>query len=234
MSYDQVEDNLEELALLADTAGATVVDRIIQDRYHVNPATFIGKGKVNQIIKRVADTEARVVIFDEDLSPVQAKNLEQAINRKIVDRSGLILDIFARRARTREAQIQVELAQLEYFLPRLTRQWTHLSRQEGGIGTRGPGETQLEVDRRAVRKPWDRDPDRADLAREYRSRRPPPRRLGAQHLEPGHCRVPGARELRHVDLRRRMTGMRSGRHGRAWNGARLHQVRSGRIGHHGC
>ena len=152
MSYHQVEDSLDELALLADTAGASVVDRIIQDRHPVNPATFIGKGKVNQIIKRVADTEARVVIFDEDLSPVQAKNLEQAINRKIVDRSGLILDIFARRARTREAQIQVELAQLEYFLPRLTRQWTHLSRQEAGIGTRGPGETQLEVDRRAVRK----------------------------------------------------------------------------------
>ena len=152
MSYHQEEDSLEELALLADTAGADVVDRIIQSRGGRDPATLIGKGKVHQIAKRVDELGARLVILDADLSPVQVKNLEKGIHRKIVDRSGLILDIFARRARTREAQIQVELAQLEYYFPRLTRQWTHLSRQEGGIGTRGPGETQLEVDRRAVRK----------------------------------------------------------------------------------
>jgi len=152
MTRLQEEDSLDELAFLADTAGAEVVDRVLQERRVVDPATLIGKGKVHHIAKRVIELGAKVVIFDTDLSSVQAKNLGRAINRKIVDRSGLILDIFARRARTREAQIQVELAQLEYLFPRLTRQWTHLSRQEGGLGTRGPGETQLEVDRRAIRK----------------------------------------------------------------------------------
>ena len=152
MTLRQEEESLDELAFLADTAGAEVVDRILQDRRVVDPATLIGKGKVHQISRRVVELGAKVVIFDVDLSPVQLKNLERELNRKIIDRSGLILDIFARRARTKEAQIQVELAQLEYFLPRLTRHWTHLSRQEAGIGTRGPGETQLEVDRRTIRK----------------------------------------------------------------------------------
>jgi len=152
MTRHEEENSLEELAFLADTAGALVVDRVLQDRHVVDPATLIGAGKVHQISRKVIELEAKVVIFDVDLSPVQMKNLEREFNRKIVDRSGLILDIFARRARTREAQIQVELAQLQYRLPRLTRQWSHLSRQEGGIGTRGPGETQLEVDRRAVRR----------------------------------------------------------------------------------
>ena len=152
MTLHEEEASLDELVLLADTAGADVVDRILQNRRIVDPATFIGKGKVNQISKMAIELNAKLVIFDVDLSPVQIKNLEIEINRKIVDRSGLILDIFARRARSKEAQIQVELAQLEYFLPRLTKHWTHLSRQEGGIGTRGPGETQLEVDRRAIRK----------------------------------------------------------------------------------
>ena len=152
MTVRQEEESLDELAFLADTAGAEVVDRILQDRRVVDPATLIGKGKVHQISRRGVELGAKVVIFDVDLSPVQLKNLERELNRKIIDRSGLILDIFARRARTKEAQIQVELAQLEYFLPRLTRHWTHLSRQEAGIGTRGPGETQLEVDRRTIRK----------------------------------------------------------------------------------
>ena len=152
MVRNEVEDSLDELALLADTAGAVVVDRVVQDRRVVDPATLIGTGKVHQIARKVAELDADLVIVDTDLTPVQVKNLEREVKRKIVDRSGLILDIFARRARTHEAQIQVELAQLQYLLPRLTRQWTHLSRQEGGIGTRGPGETQLEVDRRAIRK----------------------------------------------------------------------------------
>jgi GTP-binding protein HflX len=146
------EDTLQELTLLADTAGADVLDAIVQVRDRPDPATFIGEGKAEEVAQRVRELEANVVIFDDDLSPAQARNLERLIDVKIVDRSGLILDIFARRAQSREAKTQVELAQLEYLLPRLTRQWTHLSRQEGGIGTRGPGETQLEVDRRRVRK----------------------------------------------------------------------------------
>jgi len=146
------EDTLSELSLLADTAGADVLDSIIQARKQPDPATFIGEGKAELVAQRAQDLNANLVIFDDDLSPAQARNLERIIGVKIVDRSGLILDIFARRAKTREAKTQVELAQLEYLLPRLTRQWTHLSRQEGGIGTRGPGETQLEVDRRRVRK----------------------------------------------------------------------------------
>ena len=152
MTRSQEEESLIELAFLAETAGAKVVDTIVQNPRIVDPSTLIGSGKVHQLSRRASQLSAELVIFNEDLSPVQVKNLEREINRKVLDRSGLILDIFAGRARTKEAQIQVELAQLQYFLPRLTRYWTHLSRQEGGIGTRGPGETQLEVDRRAVRR----------------------------------------------------------------------------------
>lgn len=146
------EDTLQELALLADTAGAEVLDTMIQARKQLDPATLIGEGKVAQIAQRAQELNANLVIFDDDLTPAQARNLERTIDVKILDRSALILDIFARRAKSKEAKTQVELAQLKYLLPRLTRQWTHLSRQEGGIGTRGPGETQLEVDRRRVRK----------------------------------------------------------------------------------
>lgn len=146
------EDTLEELTLLADTAGAVVLDTMMQIRTQLDPATLIGAGKVSQIAQRVKELKANLVIFDDDLTPAQARNLERAIDVKILDRSALILDIFARRAKSKEAKTQVELAQLKYLLPRLTRQWTHLSRQEGGIGTRGPGETQLEVDRRRLRK----------------------------------------------------------------------------------
>jgi GTP-binding protein HflX len=152
MTKHQEKDSLKELALLARTAGAKVVDSVLQDRHTVNSATLIGKGKVHQVARKVNELKADIVIFDTELSPVQIKNLNREIHKKIIDRSGLILDIFAKRARTREAQIQVELAQLQYLLPRLTKHWTHLSRQEAGIGTRGPGETQLEVDRRAIRK----------------------------------------------------------------------------------
>jgi len=156
-SRSAIDDTLDELALLADTAGAEVIDRAIQERPRFDPAHFVGRGKVDEIKERVEELKIDVVIFDDDLSPAQTRNLETLIDRKIIDRSRLILDIFSSRAQTREAQTQVELAQLTYMLPRLTRQWTHLSRQaggggaSGGIGTRGPGETQLEVDRRATR-----------------------------------------------------------------------------------
>jgi GTP-binding protein HflX len=145
------DEYLEELALLADTAGADVLYKIIQDRDRIDPAYFIGKGKVEEIGRIVDENDINLVIFDDDLSSVQVRNLERAVNAKILDRSGLILDIFASRARTNEAKTQVELAQLQYFLPRLTRQWTHLSKQYGGIGTKGPGEKQLETDRRIIR-----------------------------------------------------------------------------------
>ncbi|MBP6875053.1 MAG: GTPase HflX [Candidatus Eisenbacteria bacterium] len=144
-------DGLAELALLTQTAGGEVVGRLRQRRESLRPSTFLSSGKLEELKTLIASAEADVVVFDDDLSPIQARNLEKEIDRKIIDRTELILDIFARRARTHEAQLQVELAQLEYLLPRLTKMWAHLSRLGGGIGTRGPGETQLEVDRRRVR-----------------------------------------------------------------------------------
>jgi GTP-binding protein HflX len=155
MRREQEEDSLDELAMLADTAGAAVAGRLVQERRAVDASTFVGKGKVHEITRLAEDTDATVVLVDEDLSPVQLKNLEKQTGRRVLDRSMLIFDIFARRARSREAKTQVELARLEYMLPRLTRQWTHLERQEGAVGTRGPGETQLETDRRAIRKKID-------------------------------------------------------------------------------
>jgi GTP-binding protein HflX len=143
---------LEELERLADTAGARVLGTVTQRRGRIQPATFIGKGKLEELKAEVEARDADMVIFDDDLSPAQVRNLEKALGRKVVDRSELILDIFAKNARTREARLQVELAQLEYTLPRLTGLWKHLERQAGGIGTRGPGETQLETDRRLVRE----------------------------------------------------------------------------------
>ncbi len=147
----QAQEYLAELVLLADTAGADVVHRIFQERSRIDSATFIGSGKAREIGQLVDDEKIDLVIFDDDLSPVQVRNLEKIIACKIIDRSGLILDIFASRAKTKEAMTQVELAQLQYMLPRLTRQWTHLSKQYGGVGTKGPGETQIETDRRAIR-----------------------------------------------------------------------------------
>lgn len=146
-----IEESLQELALLTETAGGKVLDIVIQERQKLNPAFFIGKGKLEEIKSLSQRLGANIVIFDDDLAPAQVYNLEQELDIKVIDRSWLILDIFAKRARTKEAQTQVELAQLKYLLPRLTRGWTHLSRQEGGIGTKGPGETQLEVDRRRIR-----------------------------------------------------------------------------------
>jgi GTP-binding protein HflX len=146
------DDSLDELGLLVDTAGGTVVGSLLQKRESITPGTFLGKGKLEELKALVEDSSTDVVVFDEDLSPGQVRNLEKILQVKVVDRSEVILHIFALRARTREARVQVELAQLEYQLPRLTRLWRHLSRLGGGIGTRGPGETQLEVDRRRVRE----------------------------------------------------------------------------------
>jgi GTP-binding protein HflX len=144
------DDPLEELRGLADTAGAIVVGGTTQKRQHPAPGTYVGKGKLLEVQELVAATDADVIIFDNDLSPAQVRNLEKSTNVKVLDRSELILDIFATRARTAEARLQVELAQLEYSLPRLRQMWSHLGRHAGGIGTRGPGETQLEEDRRLV------------------------------------------------------------------------------------
>ncbi len=142
---------LDELEFLAETAGAEVVEKIYQELPHPNKAYMIGKGKVYEIAEIIEEEDIKLVLFDNDLSPVQLRNLEQKLNVKVVDRSGLILDIFAQHAQTLEARTQVELAQSQYLLPRLTRMWTHLSKQYGGIGTKGPGETQIETDRRILR-----------------------------------------------------------------------------------
>lgn len=145
-----VEDSLDELRQLAATAGAQVVDTVVQKLDHPTAPFYIGKGKAEEVARQCGEKQVTALIFDDELSPAQGRNLEQLTSRKVLDRTQLILDIFARRARTREGRLQIELAQLQYLLPRLTRMWTHLSRQTGGIGTRGPGETQLEVDRRRV------------------------------------------------------------------------------------
>lgn len=150
-SFD-LEYSLDELERLAETAGANVVHKFKQQLRSISPATLIGRGKVDEIETSLSELHPDLVIVDEDLSPAQQRNLEAAFKIRVIDRSQLILDIFAQRARSNEGKLQVELAQLEYLLPRLTRQWTHLSRLGGGIGTRGPGETQLEVDRRRIRE----------------------------------------------------------------------------------
>ncbi len=144
-------ESLEELADLARTAGAEVVGRFTQRLEHPNPATYIGSGKVQEIVEAIRNLGANVVIFDDELSPSQQRNLEKALGVKVIDRTALILDIFATRAQTREGRLQVELAQHQYLLPRLAGQWSHLERMEGAIGTRGPGETQIETDRRLIR-----------------------------------------------------------------------------------
>ena len=147
-----LQDSLEELAELANSAGAEVVDTITQKLQKPTAPYYIGKGKAEEIKDSFLEREVTSVIFDDELSPAQGRNLENLLARKVLDRTQLILDIFAQRARSREGRLQIELAQLQYLLPRLTRMWDHLSRQTGGIGTRGPGETQLEVDRRRVQE----------------------------------------------------------------------------------
>ena len=149
-----VDSHLDELGQLVDTAGGETVARVVQERKAPDPAFFIGRGKVGELARLVEGSRAGLVVFDDDLTPAQVRHLEEELpdGVKVLDRSGVILDIFALRARTREAQTQVELAQLSYLLSRLTRRWSHLSRQAGGIGTRGVGETQLESDRRIIRR----------------------------------------------------------------------------------
>ena len=152
-SENIVREHLDELQLLVKTAGAKVVGRVTQKISRINPATLIGIGKAKEIISQAKEIDATVIIFDEELSPAQIKNYHKISTKiKILDRNGLILDIFKKHARTKEAKTQVDLAYFEYLLPRLTRQWTHLERQMGGIGTRaGMGETQIEIDRRLIR-----------------------------------------------------------------------------------
>lgn len=146
----RVLEYLDELAFLADTAGATEVARFTQKLDYPNPRTFVGKGKLDEIKAYVVANDVGLIIFDDDLSTKQVSNIEKELQIKVLDRSSLILDIFARRAQTATARTQVELAQYQYLLPRLTRLWTHLERQRGGIGMRGPGETQIETDRRII------------------------------------------------------------------------------------
>ena len=149
-NYIQTNEYLQELDFLAHTAGAIAVKYFTQKLAVVNPKTFVGKGKLTEIKRFIKDENIQLVIFDDELGPTQLRNIEKELECKILDRSNLILDIFASRARTAHSRTQVELAQYQYLLPRLTRMWTHLERQKGGIGMRGPGETQIETDRRII------------------------------------------------------------------------------------
>lgn len=146
----KAKEYLDELAFLADTAGAVTVRTFLQKLEYPNPRTYVGKGKLDEIRAYIEDNDIGMAIFDDDLSSKQVVNIERELKVKILDRTSLILDIFAKRARTANAKTQVELAQYQYLLPRLTRMWTHLERQRGGIGMRGPGETQIETDRRII------------------------------------------------------------------------------------
>ena len=163
------EHSLEELAGLAEAAGARVVLRVLQERPKPDPATFLGSGKVNVLAAAAAEADADLIIFDNELSPAQLRELGKRLDRKVVDRTQLILDIFARRARTREGKLQVELAQLKYLLPRLVGSSEALSRLGGGIGTRGPGETKLEADRRRIRVRMKTLQDDIEVVRRRRS-----------------------------------------------------------------
>ena len=150
-SDDQLNEYLDELEFLADTAGVDVVKRFSQKLEKPNNKTFVGTGRLQEILNFVKEKELEIVIFDDELSPSQLRNIERTLNMRVLDRTNLILDIFAQRASTSYARTQVALAQYQYLLPRLTRMWTHLERQKGGIGMRGPGETQIETDRRIMR-----------------------------------------------------------------------------------
>ena len=163
-----VENSLEELGLLARTAGAKVVSTLNQ-RLDKRTQTYVGKGKLDEIKALLDNVEANVVIFDDELTPTQQRNVEEALDVKVIDRTALILDVFARRAQTHEGRLQVELAQHEYLLPRLVGQWSHLERLGGGIGTRGPGETQLETDRRIIRNKIQKLKRELEQVRQHRS-----------------------------------------------------------------
>lgn len=148
---NKVHEYLDELAFLVETAGGIPVERFIQSLEAPNPKTYVGSGKLEEIRQYIKAAEIDLAVFDDELGPSQIRNLEKVLECKILDRTNLILDIFARRAKTAHAKVQVELAQYQYLLPRLTRMWTHLERQRGGIGLRGPGETEIETDRRIIR-----------------------------------------------------------------------------------
>src|SRR5215510_10957360 len=162
------EESIDELAALATTAGADVVGAEWQNRRHVDPNWYVGKGKAEELLQAKSETGFDILVADDELSPAQQKSLESVLRVKVIDRSRLILDIFAQHAQTHEGRLQVELAQLEYQLPRLTRLWTHLSRTQGGIGSRGPGETQLETDRRIIRTRIAKMKDRVEQVRQQR------------------------------------------------------------------
>jgi GTP-binding protein HflX len=162
------EDSLDELAQLAATAGADVVAKAIQRLPRASKTHYVGKGKLSELVALRESTGYSVAIFDDELSPLQQRNLENALQVKVIDRAALILDIFSRRARTREGQLQVELAQHQYLLPRLAGQWSHLERLGGGIGTRGPGETQLETDKRIIQRKIHRLKNQIDDIRKHR------------------------------------------------------------------
>lgn len=151
-SEEEANEYLDELAFLAETAGAITLAKFTQKLERPNPKTFLGTGKIDEVKEYVKENDVSMVIFDDELSPSQLRNIERIFNCKILDRNNLILDIFAKRARTSHARTQVELAQYQYLLPRLTRMWTHLDRQKGGIGMRGPGETEIETDRRIIQQ----------------------------------------------------------------------------------
>lgn len=148
---DKVHEYLDELEFLVETAGGKVIERFIQSLDFPNPKTYVGSGKLAEIKEYIKIEEIELLVFDDELSPSQIRNIEKEVECKILDRTNLILDIFAKRAQTAHAKVQVELAQYQYLLPRLTRMWTHLERQKGGIGLRGPGETEIETDRRIIR-----------------------------------------------------------------------------------
>lgn len=150
-SEEMVKEYLDELAFLAETAGATTLKRFTQRLDHPDPRTFIGSGKLIQIADYIKENNIDIAVFDDELSGSQIRNIEKALECRVLDRNNLILDIFAKRARTAQAKVQVELAQYQYLLPRLTNMWTHLEKQRGGIGMRGPGETEIETDRRVIR-----------------------------------------------------------------------------------
>jgi GTP-binding protein HflX len=162
------QESLTELGSLADTAGAEVVGVEWQNRRHIDPNWYLGKGKAEELVHAKSETGFTMLVADDELSPNQQRALESLLGVKVLDRSGLILDIFAQHARTHEGRLQVELAQLEYQLPRLTRLWTHLSRTQGGIGSRGPGETQLETDRRVIREKIKKLKERVENVRRQR------------------------------------------------------------------
>jgi GTPase len=163
------QNSLNELAQLAATAGAEVVGRLTQKLPSPNRTHYLGEGKLEELAGLIRSSDCNVVIVDDELSPAQQRNLEDSLKVKIIDRVALILDIFAKRARTREGQLQVELAQLEYLLPRLAGQWSHLERLGGGIGTRGPGESQLETDRRLIQKKIQRLKQQIEQVRKHRA-----------------------------------------------------------------